>query len=122
MEKAPNEKKLKFDSLESFWDYLRQLCEKEKERGGVSHFTFGQDFRPEELTEEDLEIWNLTQNYLDDEIPVGDFMDKFRTYQLGSGDKGLSFSSRGKLSSFLTNLVMNKELENLRRQGGREND
>lgn len=112
----------KFDSVESFRVHFERLCEEEKEEGGVSHFTFGESFQPKELTEEDLEIWNLTQDYLDDGIIYGEFMEKFRAYQLGLANKDLNFSSRGKFSSFLTNLIMAKDFENLRRQKEAENN
>jgi len=104
----------KFDSLAELRNHLESVYQEEKMVANVSHLTFGEDFDPYELGEADLEVWNLAQDYFGNVISFDELMGVFRAYQLSLFNENFMASSRGKFSSYLSNMITKRHLEESR--------
>ena len=117
MEQIPHQENKRFKSLKELREHFEQLFEAEKGQVNVSHLTFGEAFNVYDLMEEDLETWNLAQDFFEDKTSYEIFLENFRDYQVGLANEQQAFSSRGKFSSYLSNLVMKKYAEDSRQVG-----
>lgn len=108
----------KFDSLEDLKKHLEKLYENEKRQETVSHFTFGDDFNSDELVEEDLNSWNLFQDFLLGEATLDFIQGQLREIQMKLFREDMSVSSRGKFYSYISSRAMGKLLKE--RQGKSE--
>ncbi|MFA5736907.1 MAG: hypothetical protein WCX70_01465 [Candidatus Paceibacterota bacterium] len=116
-EKIPNGNNKKFESLGELRQHFEQIYQTEIRQEDVSHLTFGEAFNVNELTEEDLEMWNLAQDYFGNSISFAEFQKDFREYQISLANESFLSSSRGKFLSYLSNLATKKYWENNRSMG-----
>ncbi len=108
----------KENQFREFRDEIRHIMSQEQE-GGTSSHLISKSFNPDDLTEEDMAIWERLKSGAVTEEEIGAYQDSV-VASVGKPKPGeLSSGSRALFSGFISNLageiIMHRELEEKKR-------